>query len=58
VIVTVLLPASLLVVRTTKILKEATSPGLAKPAKVVVPELPGGWLPITLAVAFRNRPFP
>ena len=41
VIVTVLLPASLLVVRTTQTLNEATSPGLAKPPKVVVPALPG-----------------
>jgi len=51
VIVTVLLPASLPVVRTTKTLNEATSPGLSRPTVVARLVVPAAKLPTTVAVA-------
>ncbi len=51
VIVTVLLPASLPVVRTTKTLNEATSVGALRPSVVENVVVPGEMLPMTVAVA-------
>ena len=51
VIVTVLLPASLPVVRTTKTLNEATSVGALRPSVVENVVVPGEMLPMTVAMA-------